>query len=144
MGDLKNKIYKIMWANQEEIIWDVFTEKPVLLDNKIYDVLNKFVDIKKWKVDYSKAYFEWINEDNSNIYDIYFELNTRIIEVLPTLNDYLKGSNIQVFYWFDVDRDKSLNFEWEFCPITGAKLISPFKDRKILVSSKVFLLLEGS
>lgn len=38
--------YKIMWANQEEIIWNLIDNEPFPVENKIYSLLSKFIDLK--------------------------------------------------------------------------------------------------
>jgi hypothetical protein len=77
--------YKIMWANQEEIIWNLIDNEPFPVENKIYSLLSKFIDYKKWVVDFKKLYLEWLYEDNMEIYDINSEINERVIKILPEL-----------------------------------------------------------
>ena len=133
--------YKIMWANQEEIIWNLIDNEPFPVENKIYSLLSKFIDLKKWKVDFNKLYLEWLYEDNTEIYNINSEINERVIKILPELNNLLKKDKIIVYYWFDVDRNQKMNFKWKTCPCSNEKLIKLDKDDDFLISKNNFIVL---
>lgn len=133
--------HKIMWANQEEIIWNLIDNEPFPVENKIYTLLSKFIDYKKWVVDFKKLYIEWLYEDNMEIYKINSEINERVIKILPDLNNSLKKDKIIVYYWFDVDRDKKMKFKWKNCPYSNEKLIKLNKDDNFLISKNNFIVL---
>lgn len=133
--------YKIMWANQEEIIWNLIDNEPFPVENKIYSLLSKFIDLKKWKVDFKKLYLEWLYEDNMEIYNINSEINERVIKILPDLNNLLVKDKIIVYYWFDVDRNQKMNFKWKTCPSSNEKLIKLDKDDDFLISKNNFIVL---
>ena len=111
-----------MWDGSDNIIWNMENEEPIPVNNLIYNILKNYLDYNTWSCFYLKAYKEWLNGYNSNIYDLNFSLNKQVIELLPSLNKKLIKYNISIYYWFDVDRDLYENFTWEVSPITKKKL----------------------
>lgn len=129
-----------MWANKEEIIWNMRDEKSVPLDNILYKYLEKFIDYRIWQKEFHKEYLKWLAGENENIYDVNFSLNSQIIDILPKLNEKLNSQNIYVFYWFDIDRSVDENFNWEFCPMTNELLTNlNIKNNNSLICKKCYL-----
>lgn len=123
MVDLKNKeLVKIMWLpGEEKILFHIKKEQPLSFESKLYNHIFNFIDIEKWKDLYSKAYNNWLNKDDSSIYDINNDVNLMMITSLAKANEALK--NEIIFYWFDIDRTNNESFIWEYCPISKKRLI---------------------
>ena len=136
MIDTKNKeLFKVMWAADEEIIFDVKTELSLPLTSKIYTHLSDYIDVDLWRDSFTIQYRDWLNSDNESIYDIHNTVNVEMINALSKMNEIL--INKIVFYWFDVDRTFYGDFQWMVCPLSGKQLIhldSQYPKKNALIS----------
>ncbi|RFS25040.1 hypothetical protein DVR12_07595 [Chitinophaga silvatica] len=119
---ISKDVFKIMWLpGEDEIIFHANNESPLPLNTELYKQLNKYFDIENWKNKYAEAYKEWLNDISNVIYDIRNDINMSIIDALTALNKELEFQVI--YYWFDIDRTFTDGYLWEYCPISGEKLI---------------------
>ncbi|PSL44866.1 hypothetical protein CLV51_105239 [Chitinophaga niastensis] len=125
MIDLKKQskeLLKILWLpGEDEIIFNTKSERPLPLSSDLYRQLIQYLDIDKWKRLYAEAYKDWLNDDSKSVYKINDKINLSIIEALVKFNKSLDSQS--VYYWFDIDRTFTEGFTWEYCPISGKKLI---------------------
>jgi hypothetical protein len=132
---MKQKVM-IVGDDQEEIIWDMLTEKEISVNNEVYTNLRKYIDLDKWRKEYWVKYNEWLESDIQDIHDIHHPINKQIIDALI---EYNKISNNKLYYWFDVDRSLNLNFKWKTCPISNEPLLhlsNSYHPNNRLVSGK--------
>ena len=123
MADLKNKeLIKVMWLpNQEELLFNMKDEIPLTIESKLHLKLLQYIDVSKWQNEYAQKYNNWLNDDDTSIWQIENEINMRMIDSLRKINKILRHEKI--FYWFDIDRTYDDNFVWEYCPISKKELI---------------------
>jgi len=123
MVGLKNKEFiKLMWLpGEKEILLHMKDEKPVPISHQLYRRVSVHIDIEEWKNIYKLAYDNWLNKDDSSIYNINHDINFRMIMALQRTNE--TAADVVVFYWFDIDRTFNERFIWEYCPISQKKLI---------------------
>lgn len=113
--------YKLMVVGaQSEIIWNMISEKEIPLNNDVYIKINKEINLNEWQNKFNNLYTQWLNEDVEFIFDIFNPINT---DILSAISRYNKNSDSKLYYWFDVNRDNYPDFKWEYCPITGERLI---------------------
>ncbi|NIG53543.1 hypothetical protein [Chitinophaga sp. Cy-1792] len=121
------QIYTLMWLPAEdEIIFRAKDESPVAANDSLYSHLKKHIHLHQWKVRYTAAYRQWLDNDNNAIYDISNEINKSMIAALIKLNEDLETK--AVFFWFDIDRSVTDEFTWKCCPVSGKKLITLGKE----------------
>jgi hypothetical protein len=127
MIDMNLKIVKLMWVSKNEpIIWDAQSNEPFIKSNQIEKVLSKYVSVNDWKEKFEFGYLRWLHEDNDvlNIHSIHSAINQMIIQVLKKVNEELKDLGVQLFYWFDVERDLDdlMDYQWRKSPISAKDL----------------------
>lgn len=124
MVDLENKeLLKIMWLPAErEVLFNIQNEIQIPITSKFYDVFSDYIDIEKWRILYGEKYHNWLNEDDSSIYDINNEINLKMIDALVKINK--RSSDAIFFYWFDIDRTFYERFKWEYCPLSNKRLLT--------------------
>ncbi|WP_212002739.1 hypothetical protein [Chitinophaga sp. HK235] len=141
MADLKKQnkeIFKIVWLpGEHEIIFNAKTESPLSLKSPLYELLNQYLDIDKWKIQYNQLYLDWLDGNSESIYNINDQINLSIIDALIKLNKILDQQAI--YYWFDIDRTFTEGFTWKYCPISGEELIclgSGYPEKNAFISPR--------
>lgn len=124
-GKQSKEILKIVWLPDDEIIYYAKDDSPLPLNSDVYRRLAECFDIHQWISAYSLAYTDWLKDVSDGIYNIHDTLNLSIIDALIRLNESLDHQVI--YYWFDADRVVD-DFYWEFCPLSGEKLLSLGKE----------------
>ena len=113
--------YKVMpTVPEENIFWDISTERIVDSSSLSYKYLSEYIDIEEWKKSFFELYNKWLKEDDDSVYDIHNEVSRSMINALMEIN---KKADFKLYYWFDVDRNKYPNYVWRKCPIAGTDLI---------------------
>ena len=128
MEGLKNRnITKLVWLPEEkQLLFDAKSQEYLSLESDAFRQILMFIDLDRWTASYSVAYKKWLNEDDMSIYDFNYPVNAVIIDGLIKAN---RGSEPELLlYWFDVDRTDNEEFVWEYCPLSGRKLINLGED----------------
>lgn len=148
MEDLKNSSYpsyKIMWAFEgDNIIWNMMSETHDDNCRKIQIALNKYINTYLWSVSFEKSYINWLENDVNDIYDINNEIHKKMRNAIA---EFRKNESYNVYYWFDVDRTRREDFQWEHSPISGeslTKLSADFHTNNRLISRADFLVFPQS
>lgn len=114
--------FKVMvTVGSQNVIWDMVTEINIIPSHPIYDLLSKEIDLWKWKEQYLILYRSWLESDDSSIHNINHPINMDIINALIILNKEIVDLNL--YYWFDIDRDINSDYVWHKCPLSGDDLI---------------------
>ena len=97
MVDIENKeLLKIMWFPiEEEVLFNIKNETFLPIASKLYNEVFGNFDITKWKELYGQAYDEWLNEDDSSIYDINSQVNQSMIKTL--MNELMRMRHLTTF-----------------------------------------------
>jgi hypothetical protein len=100
MDDLGNKnLFKIMWLpGEDSVIWNMKNESPLEADSDVYNVVQRFIDLPRWRKDYEILYHQWLNEDNHAIYDLHHEINSRMLSVIKQINGRMQALDSLLFY----------------------------------------------
>ncbi|MBN8786802.1 MAG: hypothetical protein J0I84_06920 [Terrimonas sp.] len=124
MEDLKNKeLIKVMWLpKQAEILFKMKDETSLPIKSALYSYILEYIDIVKWRKEYTQKYNDWLNKDDDSIYQIENGINMQMIDDLIKVNKRLRYEKI--FYWFDIDRTYNDQFLWKYCPISNKELIN--------------------
>ncbi|MCG8322154.1 MAG: hypothetical protein MI921_21835 [Cytophagales bacterium] len=113
--------YKIMWVPNSNVIWNMKSEEIDEKSEEYQDIINSYLDLKQWTLEYKNAYNDWLKNDDRTIYNMDSALIKKIRAVIDIINEKFKDDGL-LFYWYDVDRDKNENHEWRLSPISGIKL----------------------
>jgi hypothetical protein len=106
----------------EPLVWDCLTETAVPVNHSVYYNLKKYINLTDWETKYDKLYHQWLYNDDETIYNINVDINKFMIDAIFELNKEKK--DYVLYYWFDVDRDKSPDYTWVYCPFSGKQLIT--------------------
>ena len=113
--------YKIMWVPNSNVIWNMKSEEIDEKSEEYQDIINSYLDLKQWTLEYKNAYNDWLKNDDNTIHNMDSALIKKIRAVIDIINEKFKDEGL-LFYWYDVDRDKNENHEWRLSPISGIKL----------------------
>jgi hypothetical protein len=123
-------------AGQDEIIWDMESDEELPIDHVAYIKLNKYIDLHAWNKAFNDKFMAWLELDDLTMYNIHDPINMEMIEAVIDAN--LINDGFKLFYWFDVNRDITLNFNWKYCPISNSRLMNlgkNFHRKNRLISS---------
>ena len=110
-----------MWVPNSNVIWNMKSEEIDEKSEEYQDIINSYLDLKQWTLEYKNAYNDWLKNDDRTIYNMDSALIKKIRAVIDIINEKFKDDGL-LFYWYDVDRDKNENHEWRLSPISGIKL----------------------
>ena len=113
--------YKIMWVPNSNVIWNMKSEEIDEKSEEYQVIINSYLDLKQWTLEYKNAYNDWLKNDDNTIHNMDSALIKKIRSVIDIINEKFKDEGL-IFYWYDVDRDKNENHEWRLSPISGIKL----------------------
>lgn len=113
--------YKIMWVPNSNVIWNMKSEEIDEKSEEYQVIINSYLDLKQWTLEYKNAYNDWLKNDDNTIHNMDSALIKKIRAVIDIINEKFKDEGL-LFYWYDVDRDKNENHEWRLSPISGIKL----------------------
>jgi len=130
MADFSGKeLYKILWLPGEtSVIYRMKDDAAVDVTSAVFNTLQIYIDLEKWKRDYSEAYHQWLENDVNDIYDLNNIINKRVLDAIKKHNDLPSNTHL-FFFWFDVDRTfEKEGFQWSESPISGHPLIELGKE----------------
>ena len=113
--------YKVMWLPDSSLVWNMKTEFVDERSKTYEDMIRTFIDLDKWKLEYEKNYSLWLANDDDKIFDLSSDLIDRIRRVIKKVNETI-GTGNQLFYWYDVDRDKYEKHKWTKSPLSNKEL----------------------
>ena len=113
--------YKVMWLPDSSLVWNMKTESVDERSKTYEDMIGTFIDLDKWKLEYEKNYSLWLANDDDKIFDLSSDLIDRIRRVIKKVNETI-GTGNQLFYWYDVDRDKYEKHKWTQSPLSNKEL----------------------
>jgi len=115
---------KLMWMPEgESVMWNMQDEEPIPERSLVHTEISKYLDIKNWRTLYALKYNSWLQSLSGEIFQINDPVNIMALEAVDKYNK-MESIKDRVFYWFDIDREKNEDYQWELCPITGEKLAS--------------------
>jgi len=96
MEDLKSKeLFKVMWLpNQEESLFKMKDEVSLTIESQLYLQLLQYIDVSKWQNEYAQKYNNWLNDDDTSIWQIENEINMWMIDSLRKINKILRHEKI--------------------------------------------------
>ncbi|WP_133162543.1 hypothetical protein [Flavipsychrobacter stenotrophus] len=107
------------------------------------EVLRKYIDVDTWFLDFSETYRAWMDEDDTEIYNINAPINTSMMAAIAQANTELAAEGLMLFYWFNKDvTELDEEWEWKTDPIDNNPLtdLGPeYYDKSRLVCEKHFL-----
>ena len=110
-----------MWVPNSNVIWNMKSEEIDEKSEEYQVIINSYLDLKQWTLEYKNAYNDWLKNDDNTIHNMDSALIKKIRAVIDIINEKFKDEGL-LFYWYDVDRDKNENHEWRLSPISGIKL----------------------
>lgn len=105
----------------ENIIWNLPNEELIDSNHVVFQYLCDEIDFLEWKSQYWSLFKKWLVDGDHCIYDINNLINMNMINALVEANK--KMTDFNLYYWFDVDRDKYPDYVWEKCPLSKSDLI---------------------
>ena len=91
-----------MWMPDEaKVLYDLRSNTPLPRDNALYTSLSEYIDIDQWIRDYDRKYMQWLEEKNSDIYNLDDPINSTMRNAIFRANKRLKHDRL--FFWYSVD-----------------------------------------
>jgi len=134
MNDFKNhKFYELMWLPKtKNCIWEAKTKKALAQNQTVegvnlYALLKQEIDWAKWRKNYARLYKNWLENDQTAIFDLENPVVRQMFSAIQGINKILPP-NLHFCYWYDIDRTENEDFVWEKSPISSSPLIDLGED----------------
>lgn len=113
--------YKVMWAaDGANIIWNMKQEESDAARAALAALLPKYIDVPAWAKSYADYFHRWLEADDAAIYNLGAPLATSMRHAIKRFN---KQEQHKLYYWFDINRTESPDFQWQRSPLSGEELL---------------------